>query len=430
MNELDRPTPTPSAATWRVRLNQHGCLLIQTLKHWPWLDTLRILRERFKEDRLGITAGSLTFTTLISLVPLVTVMLALFTAFPMFSSFQGDLEKYFLQSLVPDNIAKPVLKALTQFASKSHRLGTAGLMALVFTALTLMLTIDRTLNGIWRVRRPRPIAQRILVYWAAMTLGPLVLGISLSITSYALSLSKGVVSALPGGLSFLLNLIELVVLALGCAGLFRYVPNTYVPWRHALAGGIFVAVGIELAKRGLGWYLGTVPSYSVVYGALATLPIFFIWIYLGWVIVLLGALITACAPSLQMRVARQPEVPGYRFGLALSLLRLLSEARGNDQHGLSLEQMASSLRIDPLQIEPSLEALVALDWVGRLDEEGSVRHVLLCEVDRTVAAPLVSTLLLQPNPASKPFWDQMAFERLTIADLLSTSTAQAMGSNP
>src|SRR2546423_7943005 len=136
-------------STWRV----HVARLLQTLHSWPWLDTLKTLRLRFREDRLGVTASSLTFTTLISLVPLLTVMLALFSAFPMFSTFQANVEKYFLQSLVPPTIAKPVLSALTQFASKATRLGTAGLVVLVFTAIALMLTIDRTLNAIWRVRQ-------------------------------------------------------------------------------------------------------------------------------------------------------------------------------------------------------------------------------------------------------------------------------------
>lgn len=410
---------TPSLSLpWRERLSRQFNDTLETLQNWPWLDTLSTLRQRFKEDHLGVTASSLTFTTLISLVPLVTVMLAVFSAFPMFSSFQGALEKYFLQSLVPDSIAKPVLGALTQFANKSNRLGTAGLVALVVTALALMLTIDRTLNGIWRVRTPRPIAQRILVYWAALTLGPLLLGVSLSLTSYALTASKGVVNAMPGGISFLLNVLEFILLALGAAGLFRYVPNIHVRWRHALAGGLFVSAGFELAKKALGWYLRSVPSYSAVYGALATLPIFFIWIYLGWVIVLLGAVIAAYAPSLQMRVVRQLEVPGYRFALALSLLRLLAQARASDQHGLSVEQLAASLRTDPLQIEPVLEALVGLDWVGRLDEAGSVRHVLLCEAASTPAVPLLGALLLQPSAALQSFWSRAGFERLTLSDLL------------
>jgi membrane protein len=418
MNSSTLNTTSPTSISRREQLNQHVNDLLQTLQNWPWLDTLRTLRQRFKEDHLGITASSLTFTTLISLVPLFTVMLAVFSAFPMFSGFQGSLEKYFLQSLVPDSIAKPVLGALTQFASKSNRLGTAGLVALVVTALALMLTIDRTLNGIWRVRRPRPIAQRILVYWAAATLGPLLLGVSLSLTTYALTVSKGVVSVMPGGVAFFLNLLEFAVLALGMAGLFRYVPNTHVRWRHALAGGIFVSAGFEVAKKALAWYLSSVPSYSAVYGALATLPIFFVWIYLGWVIVLLGAVIAAYAPSLQMRVVRQAEVPGYRFGMAVSLLRLLQQARQNEAHGLSLEQMASTMRVDPLQIEPILESLVQLDWVGRLDEEGSVRHVLLCDPNHVLAAPMLRLMLLQPSGASQTLWERWGAERLLLADLL------------
>ncbi|HNK19866.1 MAG TPA: YihY family inner membrane protein, partial [Piscinibacter sp.] len=318
--------------SWRERI----ALLLETLQHWPWLETLRTLRLRFREDHLGLTASSLTFTTLISLVPLVTVTLAIFSAFPMFASFQEALQKYFLQSLVPDNIAKPVMAALTQFAAKANRLGSVGLVFLVLAALALMLTIDRTLNAIWRVRNPRPIAQRVLVYWAAATLGPLVLGVSLSLTSYVLSASKGIVSELPGGLSLLLNTIEFLLLAAGMASLFHYVPNTYVQWRHAIAGGVFVSVGFEVAKKGLAWYITQVPTFAVVYGAFATLPILLVWIYLGWVIVLLGAVIAAYAPSLQMHVARWPDRPGSRFGLALALLHELERARRGEARGLGL----------------------------------------------------------------------------------------------
>ena len=123
------------------------------------LQLLTLLRQRFREDRLGMTAGSLTFTTLIALVPLLTVTLALFTAFPMFSTFQGSLERLFLQNLVPDTIARPVLSALSQFAGKASRMGALGLVALAVTALALIMTIDRTLNAIWRVRRPRSLGR-------------------------------------------------------------------------------------------------------------------------------------------------------------------------------------------------------------------------------------------------------------------------------
>ncbi len=399
-------------------LRERATETISTLRAWPWLDTLRTLRLRFSEDRLGITASSLTFTTLISLVPLVTVMLAVFSAFPMFANFQVALEKYFLQSLVPDGIAKPVLAALTQFAAKSNRLGSVGLVVLFVTALALMLTIDRTLNAIWRVKTPRPIAQRVLVYWAAATLGPLLLGVSLSVTSYAVSVSRGFVQSLPGGVNVLISSIEFILLASGAAALFHYVPNTHVQWRHAIAGGVFVAIGMDLAKRGLAWYLAQVPSYAMVYGAFATVPIFLVWIYLGWVIVLLGAVTAAYAPSLQMRVTRWPEGPGSRFHLALAVLRELHRAQSVLRRGLSATQLSTLLRTDPLQIEPILDELMAMDWVGRLDEAGQPRFVLLCDAATSPAEVLVSRFLLEPTPEFAAFWKRASFSEMRLLDLL------------
>ncbi len=406
--------PEEAPASW----NEDVAQSLETLREWPWIDTLRTLRQRFREDQLGLTASSLTFTTLIAMVPLVTLMLALFTAFPMFSSFQGALQKYFLQSLVPDNIAKPVLGALTQFAAKANRLGTAGLVGVLITALAMMLTIDRSLNAIWRVRKPRPIAQRVLVYWAAMTLGPLLIGVSLTMASLALTSQRGLAGAVPGGVALLLDIAEFLMLALAMTGLFRYVPNTHVRWRHALAGGLFVALALELAKRGLGWYVTTVPVYASVYGAFATLPILLLWIYVGWVIVLLGAVIAAYAPSLSMRVARPIDTPGYRFALALQVLALLARSRVGEQRGLSSARIAALLRTDPLQVDSVVEVLSGLDWVGRLEEEGVQRNVLLCEPAKTPAAPLVDRLLLEPGPAVEAFRQRSGLAALMVADLL------------
>jgi membrane protein len=400
-------------ANWPAQLGA----LWHTLRTWPWADTWNTLRQRFREDRLGLTAGSLTFTTMIGLVPLMTVMLALFTAFPIFSIFQAALEKYLLQSLVPDSIARPVLAALTQFAAKASQVGTVGLAVLLVAALALVFTIDRTLNAIWRVRKRRPLAQRVLVYWAALTLGPVLLGVSLSLTSYAISASRGLVNAMPGGVGMLLSAIEFGLLTAGLAGLYRYVPNTYVRWTHAWAGGMFAAVGFEAAKRALAWYVGLVPTYSMIYGAFATLPIFLLWIYLSWVVVLLGAVIAAYAPSLAMRVARVPDTPGYRFALAVALLRELARVRGTGSKGLTPDALAGAIRVDPLQVEPVLEALMGLDWVARLDEEGARRHVLLADPQATLAAPLVDTLLLEPTPATQAFRARAAFASIKLAEL-------------
>jgi membrane protein len=281
----------------------------------------------------------------------------------------------------------------------------------------MMLTIDRSLNAIWRVRQARPLGQRVLVYWAALTLGPLALGVSLTAFSYALSASRGLVGVLPGTLAALVNAAEFVLLAAAVAGLFHYVPNTAVRWRHAWAGALFVAVAFEFAKKGLAWYVEAVPTYSAVYGAFATAPILLLWIYVGWAIVLLGAVIAAYAPSLSMRVVRRPPTPGHGFELALAVLSLLDAARHAKGHGLSLPEMAERLRVDPLQIEPILERFVELDWAARLDEGDMPRHVLLCDPSLTLAQPLVDALLLAPGAASA-FRRHAGIERMTLADLL------------
>jgi membrane protein len=408
-------SPTQRArATLRLMLTE----LPQTLRAWPWFDTLRTLRERFREDRLGLTAGSLTFTTLIALVPLVTVMLAVFTAFPLFAGFEVALEKYFLQNLVPDGIAKPVLRALTQFAGKARGMGSLGLVLLVVTALALVLTIDRTLNAIWRVRQARPLGQRVLVYWAVLTLGPLALGMSLTLTSLAVSASRGWVSALPGGVSLVLEIIQFMLLAAAAAGLFHYVPNTAVRWRHAWAGGLFVAVTFEIVKKLLGWYLDSVPTYSAVYGAFAFVPIMLLWVYLVWVVVLLGAVVAAYAPSLQMHVSTRAAIPGWRFELALAVLKQLDAARQSPAHGLSQAALSQRLRADPLQLEPLLELLAEIGWVSRLDEAGDPRHVLLADAERTAMGPLLQRTLLDAGPASAPFLAASGMAKLTLAQAL------------
>jgi membrane protein len=333
----------------------------------------------------------------------------------MFSAFQAGLEKYFLQTLVPPNIAKPVLAALTIFATKASRIGTAGLIALGLTAMALMLTIDRTLNAIWRVRKPRPIGQRVLIYWATVTLGPLMLGASLTLTSYAISASSGLVQQLPGGVAFMLSVAEFFALAFAMSALYYYVPHAPVAWRHALAGGMFVAAGFEIAKRVLGLYLKLVPTYSNIYGAFATVPIFLLWIYLGWVIVLLGAVIAAYAPSLRLRMVQHGRRAGQAFALALEIVRRLQRSRAAGEHGLTGVALASSLRIDPLQIESVLEALMNLDWVGRLEEEAHPRYVLLCDPAITPLAPLVDALLLAPVEALGAARARMQVDRIVLA---------------
>lgn len=403
--------------------------LVRELAQFPWRNTAHTLRERFREDQLALTASSLTFTTTLALVPFFTVALAVFTIFPMFGTVQDVLQRWLIQSLVPETISRQVLGYLTQFASKASKLGSVGLAVVLVTALALILTIDRTLNGIWRVKRSRPLGQRVLIYWALITLGPLLLGASLALTSYAISSTRGVVNSLPGGVRYLIDTIEFLLLAAGMAALYRYVPNTYVKWGHAMSGGIFVAVGIELAKRLLSVYMATVPTYSAVYGAFATLPILLVWIYVAWVIVLLGAVTAAYMPALLAGVARKASPYGWHFQLAIEVLQRLAQARTSPERGLTSSGLARALETDALQLEPVLDTLGALDWIGKLEEihDGGTnlgvrgveaRYVLLADPDRTTLQPLLERLLVDRTPSLKPLWERAQWARLLLRDAL------------
>lgn len=422
------PKPrVPSKQELRDEFHRQSRRVQLRLRTFPWKNTAQVLLARFKEDRLGVTASSLTFTSLLALVPFFTVALALFTAFPIFGKAQLVLERWLMDSLIPETIARQVLGYLTQFASKASQLGLVGFSILMVTALALILTIDRTLNNIWRVRQLRPLGQRVLIYWAAITLGPLLLGLSLVLSSYVMSASKGLVNALPGSLRFVFDSIEFVVLAAGMAGLYHYVPNTPVRWRHAMVGGVFVAVFMEVAKKALGVYLSSVPTYSVIYGAFATLPILLIWMYVAWSIVLTGALVTAYLPTILSGVERMTGHRGWQFELAVEVLQCLAKERELPHKGLFVHQLSRRLRIEASQIQPVLQALAQLDWVGAVQppdayvslESTEPRYVLLVDPQTTLVEPLVQRLLLQPSEAVQPLWQRAQLDVMTVAELIA-----------
>ena len=394
------------------------------LSHFPWQGTLSTLRNRFREDHMGLTASSLTFTTSIAMVPFFTVALAVFTAFPMFSTMQGALQVWFINSLIPDNIARQVLGYLTQFSSQANKLGAVGLGILLITAIALILTIDRTLNGIWRVKKPRPFAQRVLIYWSAITLGPVLLGASLALTASVIAATSGLVGKMPFSLRFLIGTFQFFLMAAGLSALYRYVPNAYVKWTHAWVGGIFAAAGIELAKKALALYLTKVPTYSMIYGAFATLPIFLVWIYVAWVVVLMGAVIAAYLPSLLAGVVRRGTGHGWQFQLAVEVLQRLSSLRRSTQLGCSASSLAQALQMDVLQLEPVLETLTDLGWIGQLmpngnagsDEESS--YILLADPDQTLLEPLMQRLLLEKTASTSPLWQQANWSELRLRNIL------------
>ena len=209
------------------------------------------------------------------------------------------------------------------------------------------------------------------------------------------------VGALPGGVSLLLDLLQFALVAAGMAALFRYVPNTDVRWGHAWAGGLFVAVGARAGQEGAGLYLGTVPTYSVVYGAFATVPILLLWIYVAWVIVLLGAVIAAYLPSLLAGVARRGGTPGWRFQLALEASGQLHAARATPAKGLTW-RIWRAISGGPAATGAGHRHLAGPGLGGPAGRSGE-RDVLLADPEEPALAPLVERLAAADDPSVEGF---------------------------
>lgn len=254
--------------------------------------TRHILR-RAREERLPQTAGSLTFTSLLAVVPILAVSFALFTRFPLFNRFEVALEQHLLKSLLPADIARTVLATLHQFAANTSGLTWAGTLFLLATALAMLLTVENTLNQIWQVKRNRPLLRRVGLYLLILALAPPLLGVSLWATSYLLGVSIGWLGPLPPSARFVLDLGPALLAWAGMSCLFYFVPNTPVRRRDALVGGLLASAAFELGKRGFTAYLMQVPTYRAVYGAFAVFPMFLLWVYFSWLVTLGAALVAA-----------------------------------------------------------------------------------------------------------------------------------------
>lgn len=359
-------------------------------------DALRHAISLANEKKLIQAASSLTYTTVLALVPLLAVILALFTAFPLFGDFKQALEQFLLSSLMPPAVSDTVMDYLNQFAAKASGLTAIGTLFLVIVSVMLIMTIDDVLNDIWSVRQQRPLRQRLLVYWAILSLGPVLAGASLWSTAYLARESLGLIDMIPTWLNLVLSLVPVVVASLGFAALFAMVPNCRVAWRDALAGGIWTALVLTVMKTGFAFYISRFPSYTVIYGAFATLPIFLLWIYLSWLGILSGAMIAAMLPSLRYRHWQRLDRPGSAFLIALQILRLLRGRQGTPEPGLSLFELANQLETQPDALSQVLDTLRELGWVAstQLPGQNGEAWVLSSNLSDEKLSRLVDTLLI------------------------------------
>ncbi|MBB6064326.1 membrane protein [Pseudoxanthomonas broegbernensis] len=351
----------------------------------------RFLWRRFLDDRLFQAAAALAYTTAFALVPLAVVVFGVLAAFPVFDRWSDQLSHYVFSNFVP-SAARTVESSLRQFSASAGQLTAAGMVALVASLLVTLNSVESTFNRIWRVASARPRLSRYLVYWTVLTLGALLAAASLSISArfFALPLFATPEGRWLADISLRLApvLIELVAVAL----VYRVVPHHTVQWRHAFVGAVLATVLLEAVKAGLSLYLGSFQTYQKLYGALSIVPILMLWIYLGWVAILLGASLASSLAAFRYQPAAMRLPPGYEAYALLRLIGRFQDAR-REGRGLHTDEL---LALEPMLTDSLLqEFLCRLDAIGMLRRDERGEWLLARDLERLTLAELYEACQLR-----------------------------------
>ena len=293
------------------------------------LSFLKLLVARFIANNSLQNAAAMTYTTLLSLVPLMAVSIALFSVFPIADKVSLAIQDFVFDNFMP--ASGDVVEAyLEQFSGKAAAMTGTSFLFLIVVAILLMASIDKSFNTIWRVKRKRGVMKMFMVYWSVISLGPILMALSIAVTSYIISLPLLSDAESFEPVSRLLGFSPVLVSALAFMLLYSVIPNRPVPVKHAFAGGFVAAILFEIAKRGFGFYVTNFPTYEAIYGALATVPIFLVWLYLSWIVTLLGAEFTYCL-SIYRRQKGSVEWQGDKILDVLQLLARLWHAQQSGQ---------------------------------------------------------------------------------------------------
>lgn len=386
-------------------------------------DYLHYLTTRFSEDRCTRAASALAYTTLLALVPLLTVIFIALSAVPAFAEWQDVLEGFIFDNFVPA-FGETVRTYLTDFAGKARGLQAMGVITLGVTVLLMMATVENTFNVIWRVDKKRPVVMRFMVYWAVLTIGPLLIGSGLVATSYIVALpqlsgvnqSLGLGRLLLGAFPFLTTFVAFVLF-------FSLIPNRPVPVRHAMVGAVAASVLFELAKRGFALYVKTFPGQELIYGAFATLPLFLLWIYLSWVIVLLGAEITVCLTTFNALAPRRRDSQrNQAFHAAFRILANLYTARAR---GMAMDEKALVRAMPTLPYALVANALTRLEQAGWVVRGEGFRLLLAVDLDRLTLGDLARHIPpLLPGPSDR-MTQPDAVERVLESHLMALAGCAA-----
>ena len=310
----------------------------------------------FQEDRCFEEAASLSYTSLLSMVPLLAVVFGIVSVFPVFNEWSNALQSFIFDNFLPDT-GEQIVPHINTFLESVSSLTLPGTLMLLVTALLLMVRIEVAFNRIWRVDRNRSLTNRVVMYWAVLTLGPLLIAAAVALSATRIFGASGVVGDVPPAVQTLgIFLLSWLLFTL----FFVLVPNRRVRFRHALVGAMLSTVLFSLAKAGFVAYVSNA-NYKVIYGALATVPIFLFWLYLVWIVVLLGASLTASLTTFSDYSRYDSDWPErWEFQLVVRLVGHLGEAQQQGR-SLSREQL--------MELEPQASELQIVRLMGRLGNE-------------------------------------------------------------
>ncbi len=356
-------------------------------------DFARLLAERFMAVRCFEVAGSLTYTTLLAIVPLVTVTIAFFSHFPAFEELGTALNAFLQINVLPERAGQIVTAYALQFSEKAAQLTLIGTAMLIVTVLLLLHTIEGVFNDIWGVRHSRPVVTRLAVYWVALTLGPMALAGSIFATGQLVATSVAWVGGGRHVGMFTATVVPVTLLGALFSFLYFAVPNHPVRALHALIGGFSAAVAFVLMQRLLGMFIVLSPTYTLVYGTFAALPIFLLWLYLSWAVVLLGAILAATFPAFFERRQFSPGFPGDRACAAINMLVALAQGQ---REGLTcpFETLNEQAGITHDQTEALLGEMRDAGWIARTEDE---RWVLSTHPDRLSLRAVIERFALSPD---------------------------------
>ena len=264
-----------------------------------WSSTFEIIKKylnylfkRFKEDRIIVYSGYLSFVTLLSIVPLLAVIFSVFSLFPVFQDWRGEVESFVFKNFVP-TLGEAIQGYLVRFVENATNMTSLGLVVLFLVALLLISSIDHTLNHIWRVRKNRRKLVSFSIYWVVLTLGPVLIGTSLLTTSYLLSLTGFEENTQLAVRKLFLAFLPYLASFSSFLLIYLLVPHTRVHFWSALSGAMIASVLFEISKSAFAFYFIHFPVYKDIYGALAIIPLLFVWVFISWVVILVGAQVAA-----------------------------------------------------------------------------------------------------------------------------------------